>query len=63
MGAGGAPIAVPLSCFQNVSPNWKTLLFMINFVASMMALPWTGLVDVDKNRSRTAMAWEVSIFG
>jgi hypothetical protein len=36
MGAGGVPIAVPVSWSQLVYPNWKKLFFMMMVMASMI---------------------------
>ena len=41
VGAGGVPIAVPLSWCQNESPNWKILFFIISESSSMRALTGT----------------------
>ena len=55
MGAGGVPIAVPVSCTQHVSPNLKTLWRIMMFSANMIAstemfstLQIVGLVFVRK---------------
>jgi hypothetical protein len=37
MGAGGVPIAVPVSCSQYVSSNLKTLFFMMIVKAAIRA--------------------------
>ena len=57
-GNGGAPIAVPTLCKQYVSPNWKTLFFMISFNASIKTAGGT-VRFFSFSRANRPMRWRV----